>query len=81
VYAALLVACDWWGLRWGYLDLLGRHALAGYVIHDMVSGAVKPFVPKDGSPAWWVLAGFLIYLGVITLFLRYLDKNKYFLRL
>ncbi|HET6573724.1 MAG TPA: heparan-alpha-glucosaminide N-acetyltransferase domain-containing protein [Fimbriiglobus sp.] len=80
VYAAFLVACDWWGLRWGYLDLLGRHALAGYVIHDLVSGAVKPFVPKD-SPAAWVLTGFLVFLGVTTLFLRYLDRNKYYLRL
>ena len=37
-------------------------------------------MPKD-SPAWWVLAGFLIYLGVTTVFLRYLDKNKYYLKL
>jgi hypothetical protein len=80
VYAVFLVLCDRWGLRWGYLDLLGRHALAGYVIHDLVGGAVKPFVPK-GSPAWWVLAAFLIYLGVITLFLRYLDRNRLYLKL
>jgi hypothetical protein len=80
VYAAFLVACDRGGLRWGYLDLLGRHALAGYVIHGLVDGAVSPFVPKD-SPAWWVLTGFLIYLGIVTLFLRYLDKNKYYLKL
>ena len=80
VYALFLINCDWWGLRWGYLDLLGRHALAGYVIHGMVDGAVSPFVPKD-SPAWWVLTGFLIYLGVVTVFLRYLDKNKYYLKL
>ncbi len=80
VYAAFLVACDRWGLRWGYLDLLGRHALAGYVIHDLVGDAVKPFVPKD-SPGWWVAAAFLVYLGVVTLFLRYLDRNKLYLKL
>ena len=80
VYAAFLIACDWYGLRWGFLDLLGRHALAGYVIHGMVDGAVSPFVPKD-SPWWWVLTGFLIYLGLFTVFLRYLDKNKYYLKL
>lgn len=80
VYALFLVACDRWGLRWGYLDLLGRHALAGYVIHGLVDGAVSPFVPKD-SPAWWVLTGFLIYLGTTTLFLKYLDRNKYYLKL
>jgi predicted acyltransferase len=80
VYAAFLVACDRWGWRWGYLDLLGRHALAGYVIHEMVSGAVKPFVPKD-SPGWYVALGFAVYLGVTTLFLRHLDRNKLYLRL
>ncbi len=80
VYAAFLVACDGWGLRWGYLDLLGRHALAGYVIHDLVGEAVRPFVPKD-SPAWWVLTGFAVFLGIITLFLNYLDRNKYYLKL
>jgi predicted acyltransferase len=80
VYSAFLVLSDRWGLRWGYLGLLGRHALAGYVIHGIVDGAVSPFVPKD-SPGWWVLVGFLVYLGVVTLFLRYLDKNKYYLKL
>jgi hypothetical protein len=80
VYAAFLVACDRWGWRWGYLDLLGRHALAGYVIHEMVSGAVKPFVPKD-SPGWYVALGFAIYLGVTTVFLRHLDRHKLYLRL
>jgi predicted acyltransferase len=80
VYAAFLVACDRWGWRWGYLDLLGRHALAGYVIHDLVAGTVKPFVPKD-APGWYVTLGFLVYLGVITLFLRHLDRHKLYLRL
>ena len=80
VYAAFLVLCDRRGWQWGYLDLLGRHALAGYVIHEMVSEAVKPFVPKD-SPAWYVALGFAVYLGVITLFLRHLDRHKLYLRL
>lgn len=80
VYALFVIACDRFRLRWGYLDLLGRHALWGYIIHDMVSEMVSPFVPKD-SPAWWVGAAFLIYLGITSLFLWYLDRNKLFLKL
>lgn len=80
VYAAFLVLCDRRGRRWGYLDLLGRHALAGYVLHEMVAGAVKPFVPRD-APGWYVALGFAAYLGVTTLFLRHLDRHKLYLRL
>lgn len=80
IYALFRIVCDHWGVRWGYLDLLGRHALWGYIIHDMVSGVVSPFVPKD-SPAWWVGAAFLVYLGITSLFLWYLDRNKLALKL
>jgi predicted acyltransferase len=80
VYAACRVLCDRWGFRWGYLDLFGRHALAGYIVHDMADGAVKAFVPKD-SPWWWVAIGFAVFLGLITVVLRYLDRNRLFLKL
>ena len=72
--------CDHRGWRWGYLDLLGRHALAGYIIHSMVEGAVKPFVPKD-APGWYVVLAIGVYLGIVTLFLRHLDRNRLFLKL
>lgn len=80
VLAAFRVACDGWGLRWGYLDLLGRNALAGYLVHGLVADAVQPFTPRDAS-AWYVWSSFAVYLGVTTLFLRYLDRNRYFLRI
>ena len=72
--------CDNRGWRWAYLDLLGRHALAGYIIHSMVEEAVKPFVPKD-SPGWYVVLAIGVYLGIVTLFLRHLDRNRLFLKL
>jgi hypothetical protein len=61
-------------------DQFGRHALAAYIIHDMVAGMVKPFTPRD-APAWYVLSAFAVYFGVSWLFVRYLDRNKLFLRL
>jgi predicted acyltransferase len=80
VLAAFRVACDGWGLRWGYLGLLGRNALAGYLIHGLVADAVKPFAPRD-APAWYVWGAFAVYLGMTSLVLRYLDRNRLYLRL
>lgn len=78
--AAFRVACDGWRLRWGFLDLLGRNALAAYLIHGLVNKAVDPFAPGD-APAAYVWAAFAVYLAVTTLFLRYLDKHRLYLRL
>ncbi len=75
---AVLSAMTW--LRIGYLDVLGRHALAGYVLHDLVGEAVKPYTPKD-APLWYALSAFAVYLAILSLFLRHLDKHKLYLRL
>ena len=80
VLAGCRVLCDGWRLRWGYLDLLGRNALAAYLIHALVAEAVEPFTPRD-APAAYVWAAFAVYLGVTTLFLSYLDKHRLYLRL
>jgi hypothetical protein len=61
-------------------DLLGRHALAAYLIHDPVGRMVRPFCPAD-APAWWVAGCLLIYIGVTLLFVRHLDRNRLVLRL
>lgn len=80
VFAGCVWLCDRRGVRWSYLDLLGRHALAAYVVHGMAEGAVRPFVPKD-SPLWWVGVGFGVYLLLTTVVLRYLDRNRLLLKL
>ena len=80
VLAAFRVACDGWRWRSDYLGLLGRNALAGYLVHGVVAGAVTPFVPRD-APQIYVWAGFALYLAVTTVFLRYLDRNRLYLRL
>lgn len=80
VLAVFRVACDGWGLRCGYLGMLGRNALAGYLIHGLVADAVKPFAPRD-APAWYVWSAFAVYLGATSLVLRYLDRNRLYLRL
>jgi predicted acyltransferase len=80
VLAVFVGLCDVWRFRWSYLNLLGQNALIGYIIHDMVGEVVKPWVPKD-APLWYVAAGFALFLGIITLFLRHLEKHRLYLRL
>lgn len=78
-YTGFRVAVDRSGYRLGLFDLLGRHALAGYLIHDPVAGTVKPFCPAD-APGWWVAGCLLVYLLITVGFLRYLDRNRLVLR-
>jgi predicted acyltransferase len=80
VLALFVWLCEVKGFRWGYLDLLGQNALAGYIIHGLVEEPIKPFLPKD-SPGWYVLTMFAVYLLIITLFLRYMAKHKLYLRM
>lgn len=67
-------------LNWSIFRLFGQHALAAYLIHEQVSSCVKPFVPKD-APGWYVWFGFLLYFTVTLIFIKYLDRNRLYLRL
>ncbi len=80
VYAVFVVASDFGGFRSGIFRIYGQNALAAYILHPMVAGAVKPYVPND-SPLWYVAAGFGLYFAICTLFIRYLEANRIFLRL
>jgi peptidoglycan/LPS O-acetylase OafA/YrhL len=80
VFALFVLACDRGSLRLGNFRTLGTNALAGYILHEMINRAVKPFVPKD-SPLWFVLVGFGASLAICNLFLRYLEKQRLFLKL
>ena len=80
VYAVFVWACDVGRLRVGILQTFGTNALAGYVIHDLVNDAIKPYSPKD-SPLWFALAEFGLFLGICYVFVRYLERNRIFLRL
>jgi len=55
-------------------DLFGRNALGAYILHNLIAGAFKPFVPRD-SPMWYLLAATTIYLFVNWLFVRYMDRH------
>jgi len=80
VYALFVQACDVGTLSVGIFRTLGTNALAGYILHELVAAAVKPWVPKD-SPLWWVFLGFALFMGICYLLLRYLEKHELYLRL
>jgi predicted acyltransferase len=82
VYALFLLACDSPRLRLesGLFRTFGLNALAAYVLHGIVAGAVKLFVPRD-APGWYVAAGFGVYFLICYLFVRSLEKTGAFVRL
>jgi hypothetical protein len=80
VYAMFVMACDQGGFQIGVFRTFGVNALAAYIIHPMVAGAVKPYVPKD-APLWYVAAGFALYFAICTVFNRHLEQNQLFLKL
>ncbi len=80
VFALFVWASDVGSFRLGIFATLGSNALAGYIIHDLVAESIKPFTPKD-SPLWFALAAFGLFLGITYLFIRYLERNRIFLRL
>ncbi|WP_435009100.1 hypothetical protein P12x_000350 [Tundrisphaera lichenicola] len=79
-YALFVVLCDRWNFQSPIFRAFGRNALAAYVLHGLVAGAIKPFVPGD-SPGWFVAAGFLAYFAINLLFVRGMEKDGLYLRM
>lgn len=80
ILALMMVVCDDWGWELGVFRTLGVNALIGYILHDMVNGAIKPFVPND-APLFYVISGFALSFGICYLVLRTLEKQRLIFRL
>jgi hypothetical protein len=79
LFAAFYVVCDVWGFRLGLFHTFGVNALLAYVLHSLVSEAMKPFIPKD-SAGWYVIAAVGIFFLVNWIFVRHFEKSGIYLR-
>lgn len=80
VFALAVLLADFWKWRLGLFRTLGVNALAGYVLHDWINSAVRPFVPKD-SPIDYAFLGFTISFLACYLILRGFEKQKIYFRI
>lgn len=80
VYALFVVVSDLAKVEVGLFRTFGRNALVAYILHPVVAGAIKPYVPKD-SPLWYDLAAFGLFFAITHLFVRHLEREKIFIRL
>ncbi len=80
VLALFVAVCD--GLGWSLAPFrtFGTNALAAYLLHGIVGGAIAPYVPAD-SPAWYLLTALGLYLFICWLFIRALERRGLLIRL
>ena len=80
LYALFIFGCDLGRLQLGIFRTFGNNALAAYIIHQLVEGAMRPYTPGN-SPLWFALTSFALFLGICYVFVRHLEKNNLFLRM
>ncbi|MDG3005642.1 heparan-alpha-glucosaminide N-acetyltransferase domain-containing protein [Paludisphaera mucosa] len=80
VYALFVAACDAFGASLGVFRTFGTNALAAYIAPTLVEGAVRAYLPRD-APLWYASAGTLLHLTICWALIRYLEKNRIFLKL
>jgi predicted acyltransferase len=80
LYGLFVIACDMGGVAIGVFRTLGTNALVAYFLHHVIEEQVKPLVPKD-SPLWYCLCGFALFFLLTYACVRYLEKQKIYVKL
>jgi predicted acyltransferase len=80
LYSLFIIIVDVGGLQLGVFRTLGQNPLAAYIIHEMLLRGFDDLNP-DGSPLWWGILTFAVFFSLTFMMVRYLEKNRLFLRL
>jgi predicted acyltransferase len=80
LYGGFVLACDLRGWRSDTFRMLGQNPLVAYLLHYPVERSIHALMPDDG-PWWWCMLGLALFLAIMLLFVRYLDRRKLYLRL
>lgn len=78
--AAFCLATDVSGVMIGLFRTFGTNALAAYFLHHAIEMAIHGIVPKD-APLWWCCIGLVMFYTMTYMFIRYLEKQRLFIRL
>ena len=78
--AAFCLLTDHSGVTIGLFRTFGINALAAYFLHHAIEIAIQGIVPKD-APLWWCCIGLVLFYVMTYAFIRYLEKQRLFIRL
>lgn len=80
LYGAFLWSCDFKGWNAGIFRTLGTNSLAAYMLHDVASWIVSPFVDEEAAGIGTALISFLIFTLMVYGSCRILEAKKWYLR-
>jgi Heparan-alpha-glucosaminide N-acetyltransferase, catalytic len=80
LYGLFVLACDAGGLSVGIFRTFGTNALVAYFLHHVIEEQVQKLVPHD-APLWYCLCGFSLFFLLTYACVRYLEKQKIYVKL
>ncbi len=81
LYALFMPLCDVGGLQIGLFRTLGQNPLAAYIIHHMVERGGPVGRTRTTRRSGTDCAGLVVFFAISYLFVRYLEKQGFYLRL